>query len=67
MKIAFLNSRKVFFYCTNHKDGAGTIRYSRYPFQSSKEIYEVEAHSKGINRLAITHDDNYMFSVGEEG
>ncbi len=63
----FSNSKKVFMYCTDEKDQPGSIRYCKYPLSLSKEIYEIQSHTKRINQMVISFDDNYIFSVGQEG
>lgn len=66
-RISFLNSHKVFLYCANPKEGTSSIRYCKFPLSSTKEVYQIETHSKVINKLIASCDDNYLFSVGEEG
>ena len=62
-----MHSHKVLLYCANIKEGISSIRYTKYPLNSSKEIYEIQTHAKTINKLIASCDDNYLFSVGEEG
>ncbi len=59
-----INSKKVFIYCTDEKDGMGSIRYCKYPLNLGKDIYELQSHRSKITKLAITHDDNHIFSTG---
>ena len=66
-KIMFLNSKKVMVYTTDEKDDLGSIRYNKYPLNLSKEIFEYQSHRCRITKLAVTHDDNYIFSTGEDG
>lgn len=54
-------------YCTDEKEQLGAIRYCRYPLNLSKDIYEYQGHRSKITKLAITYDDNYIFSTGEDG
>jgi WD40 repeat protein len=63
----FLNSKRVLLYTTDEKDELGSIRYVRYPLNLSKEIFEYQSHRCRITKLAVTHDDNYIFSAGEDG
>jgi WD40 repeat protein len=63
----FTNSKKVMIYCTDEKEQLGAIRYCRYPLNLSKDIYEYQGHRSKITKLAITYDDNYIFSTGEDG
>lgn len=66
-KIMFTNSKKVFIYCTDEKEELGSIRYCKYPLNLNKEIFEYQAHRCKMTKLAITHDDNYIFSAGDDG
>jgi hypothetical protein len=66
-QIAFLHSGKLFLYCTCEKGEAGSIRVCRYPFGLGGGVLEIPAHSSGVNCLAITYDDMYVFTGGNDG
>ena len=40
----------------------------RYPFaQKNLDVFTLETHSKGISRLKVTFDDNFIFTAGDDG
>jgi hypothetical protein len=41
----------------------GTILSYRMPLEASGECLEYAAHSKRINRMRVSFDDSYLFSV----
>lgn len=47
-------------------EGPGVIRaYSYSPLSS--DYFALNAHEKGITRMRLTHDDSYLYSVGQDG
>ncbi len=56
----------MFLFGTDDKIGA--IRLSRFPFSNeNNEIFEIQSHYKGIRKLKVSFDDNYIFSAGDDG
>lgn len=41
------------------------MRVTNHPLTA--DVFEMQTHSKGINKIKVTFDDNYVFSVGEDG
>lgn len=64
-QVLFSKSNKLLFYGTEEKDYPGSVRVTRYPL--TPEVLEYQTHNKGISRLKITFDDNYIFSAGNDG
>lgn len=62
-----LNSGQMFFFGIEEKDKPGSIRVMKYPFASKAEIFEIQSHYKGISRIKVSFDDNYIFTTGEDG
>ena len=44
----------------------GCLRVAKYPF-TGEEILELQTHGKGIKKIKITFDDQYIFTAGEDG
>ena len=45
----------------------GSLRAIKYPIESTHEYQEHTAHSSSINRLILTHDDQFLFSISDDG
>jgi WD40 repeat protein len=45
----------------------GVIRAVKYPLGETGEWQEYQAHSGPVSKLCLSYDDQYMFSVGEDG
>jgi hypothetical protein len=46
----------------------GTIRSMKFPFGSDAGVFqEHAAHSGHVTRLRVSYDENYLFSVGDDG
>lgn len=47
---------------------SGNIRAIKYPIDpTSHDFQEHLAHSSSISKLALSHDDQFLFSVSEDG
>eukprot|EP00357_Protocruzia_adherens_P031581 CAMPEP_0115039386 /NCGR_PEP_ID=MMETSP0216-20121206/43998_1 /TAXON_ID=223996 /ORGANISM="Protocruzia adherens, Strain Boccale" /LENGTH=1374 /DNA_ID=CAMNT_0002420017 /DNA_START=19 /DNA_END=4143 /DNA_ORIENTATION=- len=64
-QVCMAQSQKMVFAAMAEPDRPGSIRVYRYPLTG--EYYEYQAHSAPIERIALTYDDQYMFSVGQDG
>ncbi|KAJ3311697.1 Cilia- and flagella-associated protein 57 [Boothiomyces sp. JEL0838] len=62
-QIALSNSGKMLFVGTQ----AGTIRALRFPFGDQHDFQEHQAHSAPVTKIKVSYDDQYLFSVGEDG
>ena len=56
--------RKVFFAGIAESNRPGGIHLIKYPFE---KVGEVQAHSSQVERLAMTHDNKWLFSAGNDG
>ncbi len=45
----------------------GSIKSFKYPLSDVCDFQEHEAHSGAITKLRISYDDQYLFSVSEDG
>jgi WD40 repeat protein/ElaB/YqjD/DUF883 family membrane-anchored ribosome-binding protein len=58
------HSGKMLFVGTEN----GTIRSMKYPFAEDAGVFqEHQAHSSAVSRLCVSFDDQYLFSVAEDG
>ncbi|KAJ3321023.1 Cilia- and flagella-associated protein 57 [Boothiomyces sp. JEL0866] len=62
-QIALSNSGKMLFVGTQ----AGTIRALRFPFGDHHDFQEHQAHAAAVTKIKVSYDDQYLFSVGEDG
>jgi hypothetical protein len=56
--------RKVFFAGIAESNRPGGIHLIKYPFE---KVGEVQAHSSQVERLAMSHDNKWLFSAGNDG
>ena len=66
-QIAYLTqtqSNKYMFMGTTGSKCPGVIRCYKYPFTG--EVAEIQTHSRGVMKQALTADDSYQFSIGED-
>ena len=63
-QINFLASGKAFFAGVGEENRPGSIQIWK---SSLEKINEVQAHGKGIERMCISYDNNYLFSAGKDG
>ena len=56
---------KAFFAGVSDEGSPGAIQI--WKFGPLEKINEVQAHSLGVERLKISHDNNYIFSAGKDG
>lgn len=45
-------------------DKPGSIQVIRFPFE---RIFEVQAHSLPIERIRVSYDNHFLYSVGQDG
>jgi WD40 repeat protein len=45
----------------------GTIRAIRFPLGESGDFQEHPAHAKSVTKIRVSYDDQYLFSVAEDG
>jgi WD40 repeat protein len=64
-KCLILNSGKLLYAATNEDGKPGTIKIGSYLLNDFAA--ELQSHYQGINKLAITFDDNYIFTAGKDG
>ncbi|EDV23339.1 uncharacterized protein TRIADDRAFT_27651 [Trichoplax adhaerens] len=62
-QVAISHSGKMLFAGTNN----GTVRSIKYPLTATGEWQEYQAHALGVAKLRISYDDQYLFSVSEDG
>lgn len=65
--MAMLNSHKLFLYTTDDKSLPGSLRFSKYPFSTGKELAEIQSHHGRVTKLCICYDDGLIFTSGEDG
>jgi hypothetical protein len=60
--------RKVFFAGIAESSRPGAIHMIKYNEQKEfDKLIEIQAHSTAVERLALTHDDKFLFSAGNDG
>jgi len=64
-QIAVSQSNKFFFMATGEQNRPGSIRTATYPL--SNAVHETFVHSKPIKKMKISYNDDYLFTVGEDG
>jgi len=72
-QIVISNSNKYFFMATGalfetpteRRDLPGSIRISNYPLSNS--VHEIFVHSKPIKKMKLSHHDDYLFTIGDDG
>lgn len=50
---------------TGSQNLPGSIRITNYPF--SNVVHETFVHSKPIKKMKISYNDDYLFTIGEDG
>ena len=62
-------SAKSFFTGVGEKSLPGAIQIWRMIDNTNQmeRVNEVQAHSKEVSRLRLTHDNSNLFSVGDDG
>ena len=63
-QVKILASGKAFFAGTGEDSRPGSIQIWKFPME---KINEVQAHGKGIERMRISYDNNYLFTAGRDG
>eukprot|EP00731_Ephydatia_muelleri_P018745 Em0011g785a len=46
---------------------SGTVRAMKFPLTDGGEYQEHTAHSLAVTRMKVSYDDQYLFSVGQDG
>lgn len=63
-QVVLSHSGKMMFVGTT----SGAIRSMKFPFNSDAGAFqEHQAHSEAVTRLCVSHDDQYLFTVSEDG
>lgn len=57
-------SGKAFFAGVGEENRPGSIQIWKSSFE---KINEVQAHAKGVERMRISYDNNYLFTAGRDG
>lgn len=65
-QIAISRSGKMLFAGHNDLKKTGSVRCYKMPAFSGEDI-EYQGHSKGIERIRVSFDDNYLFTVSLDG
>ena len=65
-QIAITNSRKLLFAGYNDTKKTGSVRCFKLPAFSGEDL-EYQGHSKGIERIRVSYDDSYLFTVSQDG
>ena len=63
-QIQMLHGGRALFAGVAENDKPGSIQVLNQKFS---KIYEVQAHSLPIERIRISHDNQYLFSAGQDG
>jgi len=63
-QINFLASGKAFFAGVGEENRPGAIQIWK---SSLEKINEVQAHGKGVERMRISYDNNFLFTAGKDG
>jgi len=63
-QIVMTKNQKALFVGTAEKDAPGWIQIYKISFE---KICDVQAHSKPVERMKLSHCNKYMFSTGEDG
>jgi len=64
-QIAFARTKNTFFIGTSTEGRPGSIRCYKYPMTMDYQSYQ--AHAGPIERIRVSHDEQYLFSVGYDG
>ncbi|CAI2371694.1 unnamed protein product [Moneuplotes crassus] len=63
-QIVMTKNQKALFVGTAEKDAPGCIQIYKISFE---KIVDVQAHSKPVERLKLSHCNQYLFSTGQDG
>jgi hypothetical protein len=63
-QIVMTKNQKALFVGTSEKDAPGCIQIYKISFE---KICDVQAHSKPVERMKISHCNQYLFSTGQDG
>ena len=63
-QIQLLHGGRALFAGIAENDRPGSIQVIRFPFE---RIYEIQAHSLPIERIRVSHCNQYLFSAGQDG
>lgn len=63
-QIVMTKNQKALFVGTAEKDAPGCVQIYKISFE---KICDVQAHSKPIERMKLSHCNKYLFSTGQDG
>ena len=63
-QVQYLASGKAFFAGVGEENRPGAIQIWK---SSLEKINEIQAHGKGVERMRISYDNNYLFTAGRDG
>ena len=69
-QVQILANAKAFFAGVSEEGKSGAVEIWKYPHEEAKHIEklnEVQAHDKGIERMRISYDNNFLFTSGKDG
>ena len=69
-QVQILASGKAFFAGVSEEGRAGAVEIWKFPHEEAKsmeKLNEVQAHGKGIERMRISYDNNFLFTAGKDG
>ncbi|EQC33951.1 hypothetical protein SDRG_08631 [Saprolegnia diclina VS20] len=65
--IAMTTSQQLLFVGTIEPRRPGSIRMYKLPLEPESPYLEYQCHDLPVARLRLSHDNQYLFSVGEDG
>lgn len=63
-QIQLMRGGRAIFAGIAENDRPGSIQVIRFPFE---RIFEIQAHSLPIERLRVSHDNQHLYSAGQDG
>ena len=63
-QVQYLASGKAFFAGVGEENRPGAVQIWK---SSLEKINEIQAHGKGVERMRISFDNNYLFTAGRDG
>ncbi|CAK4695392.1 unnamed protein product [Aphanomyces euteiches] len=65
--LALTTSQQYLFVGTVEPRHPGCVRAYKLPLEAESTYSEVQCHDLAVTRLRLSHDNQYLFSVGEDG
>lgn len=62
-QVVLSHSGKMLFTGTS----SGSVRVMKFPLGDQGEFQECQAHCTAVSRMRMSYDDQYLFSVGQDG